>query len=129
MGLMSEFKDFVNRGNVMDLAVGVIIGGAFGKIVGSLVGDVLMPVIGVVTGGTNFSDMATRIGGTDATPNMLKYGSFVQSVIDFLIVAFVIFMLVKAVNSMKKPVEAPPPPGPTPDQKLLTEIRDLLAKR
>lgn len=125
MSLASEFKEFVNRGNVMDLAVGVIIGGAFGKIVSSLVEDVLMPVIGLVSGGINFSALAV---GTQAGPDLLKYGKFVQSVIDFLIVAFVIFMLVRSINSMRKPAEAAPAPGPTADQKLLTEIRDLLAR-
>lgn len=125
MSLASEFKEFVNRGNVMDLAVGVIIGGAFGKIVSSLVEDVLMPVIGLVSGGINFSALAV---GTQAVPDLLKYGKFVQSVIDFLIVAFVIFMLVRSINSMRKPAEAAPAPGPTADQKLLTEIRDLLAR-
>lgn len=124
MGMMQEFKDFVNRGSVMDLAVGVIIGGAFGKIVGSLVGDILTPLIGLVMGGVNFGGMAAKIGEAE-----VKYGSFIQNVIDFLIVAFVIFLLVKAVNSMKKPPAAAAPAGPPEDVKLLTEIRDLLSKR
>jgi large conductance mechanosensitive channel len=128
MGMMQEFKDFVNRGNVMDLAVGVIIGGAFGSIVNSLVGDVMMPVIGKVTGGLDVSGMAIALGEGDK-PAMLKYGAFMQSVINFVIIAFCVFMLVKAVNSMKKPPAPAPPAGPTPSESLLGEIRDLLKKR
>lgn len=124
MGMMQEFKDFVNRGSVMDLAVGVIIGGAFGKIVGSLVGDILTPLIGLVMGGVNFGGLSAKIGEAE-----VKYGSFIQNIIDFLIVAFVIFLLVKAVNSMKKPPAPAAPAGPPEDVKLLTEIRDLLSKR
>ena len=91
--MLKEFKEFAVRGSMLDMAVGIIIGAAFGKIVTSLVGDVLMPIIGVVSGGVNFSGLATRVGGTDAAPNLLKYGAFVQAVIDFLIVAFVIMAL------------------------------------
>ena len=129
MGMLSEFQAFIKRGNVMDLAVGVIIGGAFGKIVSSVVGDVLMPVIGLVLGGIDFSALAFTIGGTDEAPVLLKYGAFIQAIIDFLIIAFCVFLLVKAVNSMQKPAPAAAPPEPPADVKLLTEIRDLLRAR
>jgi large conductance mechanosensitive channel len=131
MGMLSEFQAFIKRGNVMDLAVGVIIGGAFGKIVSSVVGDVLMPVIGLVLGGINFSALALTIGGTSEAPVLLKYGSFVQAIIDFVIIAFCVFLLVRAVNSMQKPapVAAAAPPETPADVKLLTEIRDLLRAR
>jgi large conductance mechanosensitive channel len=128
MSVLSEFRDFINRGNVMDLAVGVIIGGAFGKIVTSLVGDVLMPLIGVLMGGINFAALTLQIGGTTEAPVLLKYGGFVQAIIDFLIIAFCVFMLVRAVNSLRKPKPAAPPPPP-PQEVLLTEIRDLLRAR
>src|SRR5262245_15341224 len=127
MSVLSEFRDFINRGNVMDLAVGVIIGAAFGKIVSSLVGDLLMPVIGLVMGGVNFSGLAAQIGGTPEAPVLLKYGNFIQMVIDFLIIAFCVFMLVRAVNAIQKPKGAPA--EPPADVKLLTEIRDLLRAR
>ncbi len=129
MGMISEFRTFVQRGNVMDMAVGVIIGGAFGKIVSSFVNDVLMPPIGLAVGGVKFSDLAVRLGGTDEAPVNLAYGAFLQATFDFLIIAFCVFLLVKAVNSMKKPAAAAPAPGPTVDQQLLTEIRDLLRQR
>lgn len=103
--MLKEFKEFVMRGNVLDLAVAVIIGGAFGKIVGSLVNDILMPLIGVLLGGINFSEKKAQVGSA-----VITWGVFVQSIIDFLIVAFVIFLIVKAANSMKK---APPPADPT----------------
>ena len=103
MGMISEFKTFVQRGNVMDMAVGVVIGGAFGKIVTSVVNDLLMPPIGVAVGGVKFSDLAVRLGGTDEAPVMLNYGAFLQATFDFLIIAFCVFLLVKAVNSLKKP--------------------------
>ena len=132
MSLGSEFKEFAMKGNVIDLAVGVVIGAAFGKIVASLVADVIMPPIGMLTGGINFTDLAVKLG-LDPTgkPVLLKYGSFVQTVLEFLIVAFVIFLLIKAINTLKRP---PPPapaaaPAPTREEVLLTEIRDLLAKR
>ncbi|HTO53860.1 MAG TPA: large-conductance mechanosensitive channel protein MscL [Myxococcota bacterium] len=128
MSLLGDFRDFVNRGNVMDLAVGVIIGAAFGKIVSSLVGDVLMPVIGIVMGGVNFGGLALQIGGSDAAPVLLKYGSFIQAIIDFLIIAFCVFMLVRFVNALQKPKAAAPAP-PTAQEKLLMEIRDLLRAR
>lgn len=122
MGLLSEFKTFIQRGNVIDLAVGVIIGAAFGKIVNSLVADVIMPPVGYLVGGINFTDLVLTLGGTRVT---IKYGSFLQTLFDFLIIAFCIFLLVKAVNTMNRKEEAIPP-QPTPEEKLLTEIRDLL---
>lgn len=123
---LSEFKDFAMRGNVMDMAVGVIIGGAFGKIVSSLVGDVIMPIIGAITGGVDFSSLTAKMG--DATIN---YGMFIQNIIDFLIIAWCIFLMVKAVNklSKKKKEEPATPPAPTKEETLLTEIRDLLKNK
>jgi large conductance mechanosensitive channel len=126
--MVSEFQAFIKRGNVMDLAVGVIIGGAFGKIVSSVVGDVLMPVIGLVLGGVNFSALAFTIGGTAEAPVLLKYGAFIQAIIDFLIIAFCVFLLVKGVNALSRPAPGAPPEPPA-DVKLLTEIRDLLRAR
>lgn len=132
MSLAKEFKEFAMRGNVIDLAVGVVIGAAFGKIVSSLVDNIIMPVIGMLTSGKNFSDLAVVIG-TDATGKevLLKYGVFVQSIVDFLIIAFVIFMAIRGINKLKKPApEAPAAPAPPPRQELLLEeIRDLLARR
>jgi large conductance mechanosensitive channel len=131
MSVVSEFTAFIKRGNVMDLAVGVIIDGAFGKIVSSVVADVLMPVIGLVLGGINFTTLAFTIGGTAEAPVLLKYGAFIQAIIDFVIIAFCVFLLVKGVNSLQKPAAAAPaaPPEPPADVKLLTEIRDLLRSR
>lgn len=133
MSLAKEFKEFAMRGNVMDMAVGIIIGAAFGKIVSSLVKDVIMPPIGLAIGGVDFSDLAIVL--KDATAETaavtMNYGMFLQTVFDFLIVAFAIFMAIKVMNSMKKKeAEAPPPPppGPSNEEKLLTEIRDLLKK-
>jgi large conductance mechanosensitive channel len=123
MSMLQEFKAFAMRGNVMDLAVGVIIGGAFGKIVSSLVADVLMPVIGLISGGVDFSGMTITIGETS-----LKYGMFLQSVIDFVIIAFCIFMMIKMMNRFQKVDAEKAAPPPTKDQQLLTEIRDLLRK-
>lgn len=129
---INEFKAFAMRGNVLDMAVGVIIGGAFGKIVSSLVDNVLMPVIGVLTGGVDFSGLSVKFG--EATVN---YGMFVQNVIDFIIVAFSIFVMIKVINRVaagkkkeeEKAPEAPKPaPEPSAEEKLLTEIRDLLRK-
>ena len=128
MGMIGEFKTFVQRGNVMDLAVGVIIGGAFGKIVTSLVDNVLMPAIGLLLGGIDFSALAVRLGGTDEAPVLLGYGAFLQAVVDFLLVAFCVFLLVKAINAVNRPKPAPAP-APAADIVLLTEIRDLLAKQ
>ncbi len=126
MGMAAEFKEFIQKGNVVDMAVGVIIGGAFGRIVSSVVADVIMPPIGLATGGVDFKSLKLEIGGTAEAPVSINYGVFLQNIIDFLIIAFCVFLLVKAVNSLRKPAEAAPPPGPTPDQQLLTEIRDLL---
>lgn len=106
--MLKEFKDFVMRGNVLDLAVAVIIGGAFGKIVASLVNDVIMPLIGILMGGVNFSGLEATVGSA-----VIKYGLFIQTIVDFLIVAFVIFLIVKAANAMKKPAPAPAPAAPT----------------
>ena len=133
MGFAAEFKEFAMKGNVVDLAVGVVIGGAFGKIVSSLVDAVIMPVVGVLTGGVNFSTLAVAIAtGPKGEPVLLKYGAFIQSVVDFLIVAFVIFIAIKGINRMKRPAppaaDAPPPP-PARQEVLLEEIRNLLAKR
>jgi large conductance mechanosensitive channel len=129
MSIGGEFKEFAMKGNVVDLAVGVIIGAAFGKIVSSLVGDVIMPPLGVVIGGINFSDLAVTVG-TDpkGAPVLLKYGAFLQTLFDFLIIAFVIFIAVKGINKLKKP---PPPAAdaPPPRQEvLLEEIRDALKR-
>jgi large conductance mechanosensitive channel len=133
MSIASEFKEFAMKGNVVDLAIGVIIGGAFGKIVSSLVGDVIMPPIGKLIGGMSFADLAIPLGAAaDGKPVLLKYGSFIQTVIDFLIIAFVIFMAIKAMNSMKKappPAPAGPPPPPPRSEVLLEDIKNLLAKR
>ncbi len=140
MGLIKEFKTFAMRGNVLDLAVGVIIGGAFGKIVGSFVSDVMMPVLGLLMGGVDFTakflplkggSYATLADAKAANAATLNYGVFLQSIIDFVIVAFAIFLLIKGVNSMqKKEAEKPaPPPAPSNEEKLLAEIRDLLKAR
>ena len=132
MGMMSEFKDFAMRGNVVDMAVGIIIGAAFGKIVSSFVSDVIMPPIGVMIGGVDFTNLAVTIQeaseGVEAVT--IKYGAFLQTVFDFLIVAFAIFMAIKFMNSLKKKEEDAPekPPEPSAEETLLTEIRDLLKK-
>ncbi|MBR1626147.1 MAG: large-conductance mechanosensitive channel protein MscL [Bacteroidales bacterium] len=126
MGLVKEFKDFAMRGNVMDMAVGVIIGGAFGKIVSSLVDDIIMPIIGVITGGIDFTGLKATVGNASIT-----YGNFIQNIVDFLIIAFCIFLMIKGINNLSKKKEETPaaPPAPTKDQELLTEIRDLLKKQ
>ena len=126
--MLGEFRDFIQRGNVVDMAVGVIIGGAFGKIVSSVVADILMPPIGLATGGVDFTSLKLVIGGTPEAPVSINYGTFIQTSIDFLIIAFCVFLLVKAVNKMKKPAEEAPPPGPSAEVTLLTEIRDLLRR-
>lgn len=131
MSMGSEFKDFAMRGNVVDMAVGIVIGGAFGKIVSSFVADVLMPPIGMALGGVDFSDLSITLqeGAEGVEAVLLKYGVFIQTVVDFIIIAFAIFMVIKAMNSMKKKeVEAPPeaPPAPSKEEVLLTEIRDSL---
>lgn len=132
MSMMKEFKEFAMRGNVVDMAVGIIIGGAFGKIVSSFVADVIMPPIGILLGGVDFSKLAITLkaGSEGVEPVLLKYGVFINTIIDFLIIAFAIFMAIKAMNSMKKKQEEAPatPPEPPADVKLLTEIRDLLKK-
>ena len=130
MSIGSEFKEFAMKGNVVDLAVGVVIGAAFGKIVSSLVGDLIMPPLGVLIGGINFSDLALRVG-TDpkGAPVLLKYGSFIQTIFDFLIIAFVIFIAVKGINKLKKP-PPPAPDAPPPRQEVLLEqIRDALLSK
>ena len=123
---MEEFKAFIARGNVMDLAVGVIIGGAFSAITTSLINDMIMPLLGIFTSSVSFADLSVTIGGA-----VITYGNFIQAVLNFLIMAFVVFCLVKAINSLhKKKEEAPPPPpGPSAEERLLTEIRDLLKER
>ncbi len=128
MAMIQEFKTFIQRGNVMDMAVGVIIGGAFGKIVSSLVDNVLMPVLGLVLGGVDFKKLAVKIGGTAEAPVLLGYGSLIQATLDFLILAFCVFLLVKAVNAMRKPAAVAPAAVPD-DVRLLGEIRDLLKAR
>ena len=145
MGFLKEFKAFALKGNVMDMAVGVIIGGAFGKIVTSLVNDILMPPIGVIMGNTNFSDLkldisavrdAVGTGVEAAEPVYWNYGAFIQQCIDFIILAFCVFLIVKLMNQLKKKKEEPAPapapapePEPTKEEILLTEIRDLLKEK
>lgn len=126
---VQEFKEFAMKGNVMDMAIGVIIGGAFGKIVSSLVDNVLMPIIGVITGGLDFSTLAAKVGDAE-----VKYGIFIQNIIDFLIIAFCIFLMIKGMNKLsKKKAEEPaapePAPEPSAEEKLLSEIRDLLKQK
>jgi len=130
MSLLTEFKEFAMKGNVIDMAVGIIIGVAFGKIVSALVGSVLMPAIGMMLGGVDFSGLSVVLG-TDAKtgePVAVEYGLFIQALIDFLIIAFVIFMALKGINKMKKPPAAAAPPPPR-EEVLLTEIRDLLRQQ
>ena len=134
--LGSEFKQFIMRGNVVDLAVGVVIGGAFGKIVTALVDNIIMPLVGILIGGMNFSDLSVVIGGTEEAPVLLQYGAFIQSVIDFLIIALCIFIFVKAINKLFKKkeeqaeeAEEEAPAEKPEDIKLLEEIRDLLADK
>lgn len=134
MSMMKEFREFAMRGNVVDMAVGIVIGGAFGKIVSSFVKDVLMPPIGVMIGGVDFAQLSLTIQAAteEAEAVMINYGQFIQSVIDFVIIAFAIFMVIKGMNRLKreeeKPAEPPKPPEPSSEEKLLTEIRDLLKK-
>jgi large conductance mechanosensitive channel len=134
--LIKEFKDFAVKGNVVDLAVGIIVGGAFGKIVSSLVSDVVMPPIGIILGGVDFKDLAyvLKDATEEAAAVTISYGSFIQTVVDFLIIAFVIFMAIKAINKLKKeeeakPIAPPAPPEPSKEEILLTEIRDLLKNK
>jgi large conductance mechanosensitive channel len=132
MSLGSEFKEFAMKGSVLDLAVGVVIGAAFGKIVSALVGDLIMPPLGLIIGNINFSDLALHIG-TDPSGKavLLKYGDFIQTILEFLLIALALFVLIKGINQLKRP---PPPaspaaPPPTRTEQLLQEIRDELAKR
>ena len=143
MGFIKEFKEFAMKGNVMDMAVGVIIGGAFGKIVSSLVEDIIMPLVSLATGGTDFSNLFVRFGEIpegvannyaalkEAGVSMFAYGAFIQNIIDFLIIALCIFLMIKAMNklSKKKAEEPAPEPEPSAEEKLLGEIRDLLKEK
>lgn len=138
MGMIKEFKTFAMRGNVIDMAVGIIIGGAFGKIVSSFVTDIIMPPIGLLLGGVDFADIVVPLksasvnaAGEEVGAVTMNIGLFINTVIDFIIIAFAIFMAIKAMNNLKRKEEAappPPPPGPTAEEKLLMEIRDLLKK-
>lgn len=125
-GFLAEFKTFIARGNVMDMAVGVIIGGAFSNITTSLINDIVMPLLGILTGSISFTDLSVQIG-----PAVVTYGNFIQAVLNFLVMAFVVFCLVKAINSFhrKKEEAPPPPPAPSAEERLLTEIRDLLKNK
>ena len=131
MGMLQEFKDFAVKGNAVDMAVGFITGAAFGKIVSSIVDDVVMPPIGVLLGGVDFSDLKLVLKGAvgDVPAVTLNWGKFIQTCLDFVIVAFAVFMLVKAINALKRKQEAAPPPPAPADVALLTEIRDLLKTR
>ncbi len=130
---MQEFKDFAVKGNVVDMAVGIIIGGAFGKIVSSFVADVIMPPIGVLLGGVDFTSLAITLkeAAGDVPAVVLRYGNFIQTMVDFTIIAFAIFMAIKFMNSLKKQEEETPaaPPEPSKEELLLTEIRDLLKEQ
>ncbi len=133
MGMMKEFKEFAVKGNVIDMAVGIIIGAAFGKIVSSFVADVIMPPIGLVVGGVDFTNLAVtlRAASADTAAVVIGYGKFIQTVVDFTIVAFAIFIAIKGINTLKRKEEEAPkaPPEPSKQEVLLGEIRDLLAKR
>jgi len=123
--MLKEFKEFAMRGNVIDLAVGVIIGGAFGKIISSLVNDIIMPLIGALMGGVDLTSLVVQVGSAT-----IAYGKFIQAVVVFLIIAFVLFLVVRGYNKVKKQEAAPPPPpGPSAEEVLLAEIRDLLQER
>ena len=137
MGMVSEFKEFAMRGNVVDLAVGVVIGAAFGKIVASLVNDIIMPSVGFLVGGVNFNDLAIELkaasvdaAGTAIPAVVIGYGAFIQTIVDFTIIAFAIFVAVKVINSLKRKQEEAPavPAEPSEEVKLLTEIRDALKR-
>ena len=123
-GFWSEFKTFIARGNVMDMAVGVIIGGAFSNITTSLINDIVMPVLGIFTSSVSFAELSVNIG-----PAVVAYGNFIQAVLNFLIMALVVFCIIKALNRFHKKKETAPPPGPSAEEKLLTEIRDLLKEK
>ncbi len=141
MGIMKEFKDFAMRGNLVDVAVAFVMGAAFGKIVSSFVEGIVMPMVGMLTGGVDFSkkrfilkEAIPELKGADGTVTAavaevsVKYGVFITNLIDFIVVAFAVFMVIKGINSLKKAEPAPPPAGPSSEEKLLTEIRDLLKK-
>ncbi len=133
MSMMKEFKKFAVKGNVVDMAVGIIIGVAFGKIVSSFVGDVIMPPIGILLGGIDFTSLSIVLKGAvgDTPAVTIAYGKFIQALVDFIIIAFAVFMAVRAINSLKKREEETPeePPKPSKEEELLTEIRDLLKKQ
>lgn len=129
MSLISEFKEFAMKGNVVDMAVGVIIGAAFGKIVSSLVSDVITPPLGMALSNVDFSELGKQIGvDPSGEPILVKYGAFIQTVLDFTIIAFVLFLALKGINKLKKPAPNAPPPPPPRQELLLEEIRDLLKK-
>ena len=133
MSIMSEFKTFAIKGNAIDMAVGIVVGAAFGKIVSSFVGDIIMPPIGVLLGGVDFTDLTLVLkeATVDGAAVVIKYGSFIQTVVDFTIIAFAIFMVIRGINSLKKKEEAAPAadPEPTKEVLLLSEIRDLLKNK
>jgi large conductance mechanosensitive channel len=130
MSLASEFKEFAMRGSVIDLAVGVVVGAAFGKIVNSLVGDVIMPALSPILGSVNFSDLAVKIStAADGKPVLLKYGSFIQTIFEFIVIALSIFIVLKGINKLKRPTPGAPPPGPSKTEALLQDIKDLLSRR
>lgn len=132
MSLASEFKEFAVKGNMIDMAIGIVIGAAFGTVVTSLVADIIMPPLGLLTGGIDFSKMAMQIGTSPkGEAVLLKYGLFAQAILSFLIIALTLFMIIKMINKLKHPAPAAPaaPPPPTKSEALLQEIRDLLAKR
>jgi large conductance mechanosensitive channel len=130
MSFASEFKEFAMKGSVLDLAVGVVIGAAFGKIVSSLVGDVIMPGLSPVLGSVNFSDLAMTIGHDAAgKPVLLKYGSFLQTIFEFIVIALSIFVVIKGINKLKRPAPNAPPPAPSKTEALLQDIKDLLARK
>jgi large conductance mechanosensitive channel len=132
MSILKEFKEFAVKGNVIDMAVGIIVGVAFGKIVSSVVSDVIMPPIGLIIGGIDFSKLSIILKGVPGDPAavVIAYGKFIQTVVDFTIVAFIIFMLVKAINTLKRKAEAvPAPPAPSKEEALLAEIRDILKEK
>lgn len=128
--MLKEFKKFAMRGNVFDLAIGVVIGGAFGKIVSSLVNDIIMPIIGLIIGGINFTHLKIVLGKNGDTELAITYGAFIQTIVDFLIISFSIFLVVKAINSFKKKEEEKEEaPAPSKEEILLTEIRDILKEK
>jgi large conductance mechanosensitive channel len=130
MSFASEFKEFAMKGSVIDLAVGVVIGGAFGKIVASLVGDVIMPALSPLLGSVNFTDLAVQIAtNTAGKPVMLRYGAFLQTIFEFLVIALSLFVVINGINRLKRPAPNAPPPGPSKTEVLLQDIKDLLAKR